>query len=69
MLTINIYMKKLIYKNNLNILFLFIILFTSINVESSSRVEVSTQTSSNIEEEMDYINSLSWIYKLEEENK
>ena len=69
MLTINIYMKKLIYKNNLNILFLFIILFTSINVESSSRVEVSTQTSSNIEEEMDDINSLSWIYKLEEENK
>lgn len=69
MLTINIYMKKLIYKNNLNILFLFIILFTSINVESSSRVEVSPQTSSNIEEEMDDINSLSWIYKLEEENK
>lgn len=69
MLTINIYMKKLIYKNNVNILFLFIILFTSINVESSSRVEVSTQTSSNIEEEMDDINSLRWIYKLEEENK
>lgn len=57
MLTINIYMKKLIYKNNLNILFLFIILFISVNVESSSRVEVSTQTSTNIEEEMDDINS------------